>query len=236
MILIILVIVLIRAQAQRMGGEAEQLVVSQSRTVGSGSVITFDDLVGCVASNQLWHTQFLQASRTTLRPIDGCSAQAFSQALNALYKANALEGCEPVVVFSIDNEANMRKGALEAMMVDRYFHKTADTGNTSSWQVTEAGQKLVDVSYEMAWGPRAPLLRDGIPLEDMTELELVNILENKGWGQRLWMHYSKDRDPDMGPSRPLCAWSPVLRQCGGSTKKHCNSTRITLWRSSRSTR
>ena len=167
---------LIRAQAQRMGGEAEQLVVSQSRTVGSGSVITFDDLVGCVASNQLWHTQFLQASRTTLRPIDGCSAQAASEALNALYKANALEGCEPVVFFSIDNEADfMRKGALEAMMVDGYVHKTADTGNTSSWQVTEAGQKLVAVSYELAWGPRAPPLRDSIPLEDMTELELVNV-------------------------------------------------------------
>ena len=134
-----------------MGGEAEQLVVSQSRTVGSGSVITFDDLVGCVASNQLWHTQFLPASRTTLRLFDGCSAQAASEALNALYKANALEGCEPVVFFSIDNEADfMRKGALEAMMVDGYVHKTADTGNTSSWQVTEAGQKHEDLEEEFS--------------------------------------------------------------------------------------
>ena len=185
-----------------MDDEADKLVVSQDNNVGSGSVLTFDDLAAGVTSNQLWHTKFLQTHRTTLRPINGCSAQAASEALNALYKATALEGCEPAVAFTIDNETDMRKGALEAMTVAGYVHKTVDTGVASSWQVTEAGQQLVVTSYELAWGPRAPLLRNGVPVEEMTELELVIVLANRGWEHKFWMHYLKDRDPDSGSQPP----------------------------------
>ena len=175
------------------------------KTISHGDVLSLGELQGCLG--MLHHTHRMSTHYGSQLPVEGCSVEEASNALDALYNASALEGAENPRQLNIDNQTDSRKEALERLAVEGYVAKLSDTGDVSSWHLTEAGAELVDTSLWLQLGPLVPRLRD-VPPEEMTELELLGVLDRRRWRGRVWYKQSCHRT-HLGPAPP-----PVITATG----------------------
>ena len=167
----------------------------------TGDVLTWHDIEKNVDS--LCYCRQFGTAYTTLVPVPGCNAAAASDALGTLYKAGALPGLEGGRTFDADVASDARIPSLRALQAAGYV-ETAGSAAVSSWRITEAGQDLITTSPIYAIGDTVPKLRHDIPLEQMTELELWDVLVKRGWSPRVWFKTRAFRvHPGFAPP-PVC--------------------------------
>ena len=207
-------------RTQEVDPATRTIIVSDHQKLGTGMVLTLADIREGMHSLRIC-LPTKEPLYTTQRPVSGCSRTSVSQALCALYAANALEASVEGSSFTIDNHADERRTALMALMGEGYVKRTANTPDSSSWLVTEAGQELIERSVELRPGPLVAQARPGIAISEMTQFELLHELGQRGWAAKVWFRSKEHRGGD-DKEPPPCAcckgWAQALvgprRQAG----------------------
>ena len=86
------------------------------------------------------------------------------------------------------------------------FAKILETEATVSWQLTDVGDEIIDLSHRLAKGQNVCMPRPNVSVNEKTTLELLQYLDERGWHLQAWLGDGKPPPVDVIQKRPPQLW------------------------------